>query len=65
MAKMTYIYFLIDKDSLVTDRFDVSTKPDKGAVIKDYYGREYLVKQLIPSSEIDKTFHVIIESIDD
>ena len=65
VAKKSYIYFLTDKDSIVTDRFDVSVKPEKGATITDYYGKEYLVKQLIPSSEIDSTSHVLIESIDD
>ena len=61
---MCYIYFLKDKDLIVTERFDDKLIPEKGGTIKDYYGSEYKVKQIIPSSDIDGTSHVIIESAD-
>ena len=50
---------------IVSERFDDKLIPEKGKKIKDFYGREYKVKQIIPSSEIDCTSHAIIESIDD
>ncbi len=50
---------------IVSDRFDEKIMPKKGGTIKDYYGSEYKVKQIIPSSDIDCTSHVIIESNDD
>ena len=62
---MSYIYFLTDKDSIVTDRFDEKLNPQKGEIIKDFYGREYKVKQLIPSSDTETTSHVLLKSIDD
>ncbi|MFC1541963.1 hypothetical protein ACFL50_05895 [Candidatus Latescibacterota bacterium] len=65
MAKICYIYFLTDKNLIVSDRIDKDLIPKKKQKIKDYFGKEYLVTQIIPSSENDRTVHVLIKSIDD